>query len=210
MILISTMNITRTLERGEFYCPQCGTLQNHRLRSRRTFLTLYFIPTVPISAAEPFVQCDACTTTWDPTVLEMDRHAHEKVRESQFRDEAIRAAVLVTLENDDISESEIESLLAISDLLLEYPINREELGRLCGVARDLGVELENYVTTVSPRWTVSQRLLALQAIFLAATAGDNELSSTKLSKLQTMRDLLELSETEFQAAIDDALAYDRV
>lgn len=210
MIMIGTTNITRTLELGEFYCPQCGTLQAHRLRTRRPFLTLYFIPTIPIGGPEPFVQCDQCKATWDTTVLEMDRETHEEIQQSRFRDEAIRAAVLVTLDDDEMTEPEVESLMKIADRLLEQPIDREELGRLCSVARDVGVRTDHYVMTVSKRWNVQQRLIALQAMFLAATAGDADLSPQRLQDLQAMRDILHLTETEFEAAIEDALAYDQV
>ena len=60
MILIGTMNIKRTRERGEFYCPTCTAQQSYRRRSSRPFLTLYFIPVVPIGGLEWFVQCDHC------------------------------------------------------------------------------------------------------------------------------------------------------
>ena len=75
MILIGTMNISTTRDRGNFYCPSCAVDQTYRLRARRPFLTLYFIPTVPVAAAELFVQCDECRATWDVSVLEMDRES---------------------------------------------------------------------------------------------------------------------------------------
>src|SRR6056297_2560574 len=97
MILIGTMNLTRTLDRGNFYCPTCGTTETYRLRARRPFLTLYFVPTVPIGGAESFVQCDQCRECWDETVLEMDRESHEVAAQEQFLDEAMRSAILVVL-----------------------------------------------------------------------------------------------------------------
>ncbi|MCM2371820.1 zinc ribbon domain-containing protein [Aporhodopirellula aestuarii] len=203
------MNLTRTRERGDFYCPTCGATQSYRLRARRPFLTLYLIPTVPIGAPELFVQCDHCRSSWDETVLQMDRAAHELVQEEKFRDEAIRSAVLMTLVDDVISEPEIESLLSLSAVLFDRPIDREELGRLCSIARQAGIQVNNYVLTVSKRWTMQQRLLALQGMFLAATAAEEEdgLSKKKLATLRSMRDLLELTDQEFETAIDDALNY---
>ncbi|MFG0291404.1 MAG: zinc-ribbon domain-containing protein [Rhodopirellula sp. JB044] len=208
MILIGTMNLTRTRERGEFYCPTCGATRSYRLRARRPFLTLYFIPTVPIGAAELFIQCDDCRSSWDESVLEMDQAAHQLVQEEKFRDEAIRSAVLITLVDDNVSEPEIQSLLELSDVLFDRPIDREELGRLCSIARQAGIQANNYVLTVSKRWTMQQRLLALQGMFLAATATEEDVSPEKLKMLQSMRDLLELTDQEFEVAIDDALNYD--
>lgn len=210
MILIGTMNLTRTRERGDFYCPTCSASQTYRLRARRPFLTLYFIPTVPIGSAETFVHCDGCRSSWDETVLHMDQATHEQVQEDQFRDEAVRSAVLMTLIDDAITEPEIQSLQAIADLLFDRPLDREELGRLSSIARQSGVHAGNYVLSVSQRWTMQQRMLALQGMFLASTAGDEELSPPKLAELKAMRDLLELSDDEYQAAIDDALQYEFV
>jgi hypothetical protein len=210
MILIGTMPLTRTLERGEFYCPTCAATQTYRLRSRRPFLTLYFIPTVPIGETELFVQCDHCRATWDVSVLEMDRTAHQRVQEEQYRDEAVRSAILIALVDQTISEAEIETLLRVSDVLFDRPTNREELGRLYSIARQAGIRASNYVLSVSQRWTMPQRLLALQAMFLVATATEEEISAEKLQVLKSMRDLLELTDDEYQAAIDDALNYDIV
>jgi hypothetical protein len=210
MILIGSMNITRTRERGEFYCPQCGGLQTHRLRARRPFLTIYFIPVLPIGGAEVFVQCDKCRATWDETVLSIDKAQHEAIQQSQFRDEAIRSAILVALADGGISENEIATLLAIAETIFDQPLDREELGRLSSVAAQTGIDADRYVMTVSKRWNVEQRLLALQGMFLAATAGEETPSAKKMAMLKSMRDVLNLTETEFQTAIDDALQYDLV
>lgn len=210
MILISTMDLTRTRETGNFYCPTCGVSESYRLRARRTFLTLYFIPTVPIAAAELFVQCDQCKSNWDPSVLHMDQAAHQRVQAEQFRDEAIRSAVLMALEEDDITEPQVQTLTHISDLLFDRPIDREELGRLCSIARQSGIQPANYVLTVSRRWTMNQRLLALQGMFLAASAEQEPLTDKTIQTLAKMRDLLQLTDHEFRVAIDDALEYEWV
>tara|TARA_A100001391_G_scaffold187526_2_gene157431 strand:- start:496 stop:918 length:423 start_codon:yes stop_codon:yes gene_type:complete len=140
----------------------------------------------------------------------MDQATHEQVREDQFRDEAIRATVLMTLVDDTITEPEIQSLQMIADTLFDRPLDREELGRLSSIARQSGIKASNYVLSVSKRWTPQQRMLALQGMFLAATAGEEDLSDEKLGTLKVMRDLLELTAAEYEAAIDDALQYEFV
>ncbi len=209
MILIGTMNLTGTRDRGNFYCPSCSVTQTYRLRARRPWLTLYFIPTVPVGGAELFVQCDSCKATWDPTVLEMDEAAHEAAREDQFRDEAMRASLLVVLADGEISEAEIEALQRIASRLLERHVDREELGWLCSTAEQSGVKADNYVLSVSRRWTQDQRIRALQAMFLAASA-EGEMGESQLKILTTMREMLEMSEPEYQAAIEGALEWESV
>lgn len=207
MILIGTMNITLTRDRGDFYCPHCGQTETYRLRSRRPFLTLYLIPTVPVGGAELFVQCDQCRETWDPTVLEMDQQVHEHIREEQFREEALRASVLVVIADGDITEQEISALQQLTPRLLDRRLDREELGELCSIAEQNQIQAVNYVLTVSRRWTESQKIKALQAMFLAATA-DRDLEGSRIKILAEMRDTLGLTDLQYQRAIETALEWE--
>ncbi len=204
MILIGTMNLTRTVDRGNFFCPTCGGTSTYRQRSRRPFLTIYFIPTVPVGASEPFIQCDLCKSKWDLSVLEMDRADHEKAQQEQFYDEALKSALLMVLIDGKTSEREIESLLHIGNELLARELDRESLGQLCSIALQNKIKAENYVLTVSRRWTPPQRILALQAMFLAATA-DGELSAARLKTLAELRKTLDLTDTEYESAIEEAM-----
>lgn len=209
MILIGTMNLTRTREQGSFYCPTCGGTQTYRLRARRPFLTLYFIPTVPIGAPELFVQCDQCRECWDASVLQMDRDAHETARREQFLEEAVRSAILVVLADGEISEPEIEALQRLASRLFDRPFDREELGELCSIAAQNRIEAKNYVLTVSRRWSHDQRILALQAMFLAATA-EGELGPRQIRLLSQLREILDLTDQEYEQAIEGALEWEAV
>jgi uncharacterized tellurite resistance protein B-like protein len=209
MILIGTMNLTRTRDRGNFYCPTCALTQTYRLRARRPWLTLYFIPTVPVGAVEEFVQCDQCRSTWDLSVLAMDQQSHELAQEQQFRDEALRASVLIVIADGQISENEIEALQRIGTRLLERPVERDELGHLCSVAQQNQIEAANYVLTVSKRWSQEQRSRALQAMFLAATA-DGQMGESQIKVLTRMREILEFTDNEYEDAIEEALTWEAV
>lgn len=209
MILIGTMNLTGTRDRGNFHCPSCELTQTYRLRARRPWLTLYFIPTVPVGNVEMFVECDHCLSHWDPTVLEMDRHSHAALKEEQFRNEALRAALLIVLLDGHISQNEIESLQRIASHLLEREVDREELGFLCSTAQQTGIEATHYVISVSKRWNENQRRRALQAMFLAATA-EGDMGQKQVKTLAMMRETLEMTDSDYQAAIEDALSWESV
>lgn len=209
MILIGTMNLTRTRERGNFYCPTCALTQTYRLRARRPWLTLYFIPTLPIGKVETFVQCDQCRSTWDSTVLELDQASHQALQNDQFRDEAVRATLLIVLADGHISTAEIAAVQRIASHLLEREIDREELGWLCSTAQQSNIEASNYVLTVSRRWDSQQRTKALQAMFLAASA-EGDMGPKQISTLAKMREILELTNAEYEAAIEGALEWESV
>lgn len=209
MILIGTMNLTRTRQTGQFYCPSCACSQEYRLRSRRPFLTLYFIPVVPIGSAEMFVYCTGCREKWDPTVLELDQREHEAIQTEQFRDEALRSAILIVLEDGDISESEIDALQRIAFRLFDRQLDRDELGELCSIAQQNKIVARNYALTVSKRWSETQKSEALGAMFLAATA-EGKMEQPQMNVLTEMQAILNLTEQEYQQAIENALQWEQV
>ncbi len=200
MIVIGSMNITTTRDRGNFQCPKCRTPQPYRLRARRPFLTLYWIPVIPIGGAELSVKCDGCRSTWDETVLTMDTHP-APTDEQMFRDEAIRSAVLVVLSDGVISENEIEALLQIANVRFDRSMDREELGELCSIAMQNKIQATDYVLTISRGWSFDQRTRALQAMFIAASA-NGALSAKQVETLATMCELLEFSQSEYESAIE--------
>lgn len=204
MIFIGTVNLTRTRDEGNFLCPACGVSQGYRLRTTRAWLTLYFIPTIPVSNYESFVQCDHCKANWDPSVLEMDHFHHCDVAEEQFCDEALRAAVLVVLADNQITENEIRTLQMVASHLLKRPVERDELGQICSSAQQHRIEPANYVLTVSRPWNQKQRVRALQAMFLAAAA-DGPLGELQVGILARMQKIFDLTDAEYHRAIEQAV-----
>lgn len=207
MILIGTMNITRTRGQGDFHCPTCGSFREYVLKSRRPFLTLYFIPTVPIGASELFVRCNGCKSNWDPAILDMNARDHQHAQDTRFRIEAFRAAVLVVLHGGDINAREIATLLDIGKRILPEPIDREALGQLCSSATQNRVSAENYVRSVCRAWSTEQKQLALQAMFVAATA-DSGLDAKTLALLASLRNAMNLTDSEYESAIEAAVQWD--
>lgn len=207
MILIGTVNITRTRGAGDFHCPTCGQIREYQLKSRRPFLTLYFIPTVPIGGAEFFVRCRGCRSHWDPAILHLDADAHREMREQQFGGEAFRSAVLAAMEGGEMSHERIETLIRIGERLLCEPIDREDVGRLCSSAKQNGITAENYVRSVSGNWDTEQQDFALQAMFVAAAA-EGELSESAVRLLASLRQILDLTDAEYQAAIEAATLWE--
>src|ERR1051326_387841 len=50
----------RTTGQGLFHCPRCGGDRQYRHRSGRRFLTLFFIPVIPLTKAGEHAQCTTC------------------------------------------------------------------------------------------------------------------------------------------------------
>jgi predicted RNA-binding Zn-ribbon protein involved in translation (DUF1610 family) len=44
------------------HCPQCGQPMRFRDATRRTYLTLFFIPILPLGAGRDGLACESCNT----------------------------------------------------------------------------------------------------------------------------------------------------
>lgn len=71
LIIFGLRVFFRTLGEGVFHCQRCGGDRNYRLRSGRRFITLFFIPVVPLGTVGQHVQCATCRTRYHADVLRL-------------------------------------------------------------------------------------------------------------------------------------------
>ena len=63
--------VYRTLGKGEFFCRRCGGDRGYRHRSGRRFITVFFIPLIPLTKTGEHVQCMTCKTRYVTEVLKL-------------------------------------------------------------------------------------------------------------------------------------------
>lgn len=71
--------IYRTLGRGAFFCRRCGGDREYRRRTGRRFVTVFFIPLVPLMPTGEHVQCLTCKTRYVTEVLKLPTSAAMQV-----------------------------------------------------------------------------------------------------------------------------------
>jgi hypothetical protein len=63
--------IYRTLGNGVFFCRRCGGDREYRHRAGRRFITVFFIPLIPLTKTGQHVQCRTCKTRYVTEVLKL-------------------------------------------------------------------------------------------------------------------------------------------
>ena len=218
MILIGTMNWSSTLNRGMFQCPNCQTRESYRQKTSRPFLTLYFIPVLPIGGLEEFVQCGRCKEAFDPAILatnmlhsSTDNQASGAAsanksaapgRDDSFEKELLTVIALIMIEDGQVTEAEISVARKLYESITRISISREELGRTCSQVRIRHVHLPSLLTSAAQRRTHEEKLLIVQAMFGVAGA-DGAISPGRLQALMQAQTILQLDEAEFQRAVSD-------
>lgn len=223
MILIGTMNWVSTRLRGLFRCPECGSSQSFRLRASRPFLTLYFIPILPIGSLQEYVECARCKSSYEPDILAAtmmpsggtwtptdglatsplprpQQSLEEGLQASPFPEDLLKVIALIMVEDGHVTESEIRVARRLFENMVEQNLSREELGQMCGFVQQKRLSTPNFLATAKNRRTHDEKLLMVQAIFGVAGA-DGEITPKRMQSLIKAQSLLELDELEFQRAI---------
>ncbi|MFK7736919.1 MAG: zinc-ribbon domain-containing protein [Pirellulaceae bacterium] len=215
MLLIGTMNWASTRARGVFNCPECGGSQQYRHRTSRPFLTLYFIPILPIGGIQEYVECTECRSSFEPVILDakysspLERDsesggAEESTMEvASFESDMRTAIALMMVEDGHVTESEIVVARRVYENIVERNISREELGHACSEVRLQQLNSVSFLATAAARRNLSERIQLVQATFAVASV-EGELSPGRLNSLKRMKSILKLDEAEFQEAIEEA------
>jgi hypothetical protein len=72
MLLIWGLRVIyRTLGQGVFFCRRCGGDREYRHRAGRRFITVFFIPLIPLAKTGQHVQCLMCKSRYVTEVLKL-------------------------------------------------------------------------------------------------------------------------------------------
>lgn len=209
MIFIGTMDWASTRLRGMFVCPNCGTNEAFRLRASRPFLTLYFIPIIPIGGLNEFVQCSTCKNAFETVVL-ANRMLPETISASPaasvpaeahpMEHDLLRVLALMMIEDGHVTENEIRIARRVFENMTEQNLTREELGHACSQVKLHRLTTLSFLATAARRRSHDEKMLLVQAMFAVAGA-DGEITAGRIRSLMQSQELLELEEREFQTAI---------
>jgi hypothetical protein len=209
MIVIGSMEWASTIQRGEFFCPVCNAAKTYQRKVSRPFLTLYFVPIVPIGGLREFVICRSCRERFDPSILVADTAAemltapNVSTQPAPFETEILRLMALIMVEDDHVSESEVDMATRVYRGMAGRDLQRTELERACREVIALRINAARYVGIAGEGMTHDEKLKAVQAMFAVAGA-EGQISPRRLRSLMDAQQQLKLSEIDFQTAVKEA------
>ena len=70
MIIFGTRQRFKTIDTGEFYCPQCRARRSYVHKQARPYFALYFVPVFPVGQGHDLIECGTCGTQFTMDVLQ--------------------------------------------------------------------------------------------------------------------------------------------
>jgi uncharacterized tellurite resistance protein B-like protein len=203
MIIIGSTQLTFTKKDGTFHCPDCDQNSAYRQRYKREFLTVYFIPLIPLQKLEEFVECSTCKHTFEPHIATMTA---EEIRASRRRGhtEMIRRALVVIVGADNqVTENELQ---AVQDFALQNDladVTIEQILHEAASVRQSGMDALQYISHVATQLPEEDKDRLVYHAFLAATA-DGELSDTRQGILAKLPEAIGVPQDRFREIVANA------
>lgn len=211
MLLIGTMNWSSTRLKGVFHCPHCDANQNFRLKATRPFLTLYFIPVIPIGGLQEFVECQSCREAFESIVLAnhmlpsdtpaSEGDASNKSSEPTFEHDLLHVIALMMVEDGHVTEGEIEVAQRIFENMTDRALSRDQLGNACSQVQQHRLSVLSFLATSASRRMHEEKLLMLQAMFAVAGA-DGQVTDGRMQAILSARTTMAIEPQEFEGAIN--------
>jgi hypothetical protein len=201
MILIGEMNITYTKGVGEFYCPRCENEHPCQHKRVRRFLTIYFIPLVPLDLVSEHIRCLSCREDLPLQSMQLGKEDYERERVREFAGDVKRVMVLTMLADDVIEEEEVEVIQQFYRRLGEEELTEEQILHEAEQARRAGTSAALYARAIAGRRTDDEKAWIIRGAFAVATA-NGDLSEERLQELMELPKALQVEEARFRDIID--------
>jgi uncharacterized tellurite resistance protein B-like protein len=201
MIIIGTMGIPFTRQKGTFYCPHCREETPYRDRQVRRFLTVYFIPLIPLDKMEEYVECRRCRGRFEREMLSYNAEQAA----NNFRGYVRFTMALVAVADGSVSEEERETYRELLRRLYGVMPTREEAARDLEGAENSQPSVSWYLRTINKHLNREEKRTLVQYAFLMASAGGS-ISDERNSNLALFPSALGLSADDFKQFISDVVA----
>ncbi len=201
MIIVGTTGITFTKEEYSFFCPDCGETSVGHRKEVRQFLTLYFIPLIPLSVSRQFIECDQCRAAFEMDVL----NYRPEEDWGRFIMDLVNVMILTMIADGTVDDQEVETIQRIYRDLTGDDLAREQLDERVALAGQSDIEAVVYVGQMASALDEQKRAVVIKCAFLVASA-TGELQDAQSEQLQLIGDALNISDDKYRQYIEEAMA----
>lgn len=201
-VIYGTRGITFTKEGGMFHCPSCKSSQGYRFRAVRRFFTLFFIPLIPLDKVGEYIECDKCSGTFVPRVLE------QVLPDDKFKayyEEVMQITLIkMMLADGKVENTEKYMVMSILNKFCSTEIQIEELDKLVEKVKNDRKTIEDYLKQIKPSLNENGKELIVRGAILVSMA-DQEMAQSERNLIMQISRSLEFSSNRANELINKSL-----
>ncbi|MHB0957318.1 MAG: TerB family tellurite resistance protein [Pirellulaceae bacterium] len=206
MIIVGSIELKFTKGIGIFACPTCEQERTYRHRTRREFLTLYFIPLIPLQARGEFIECMTCRGTFPVELAEMTVERLQQQKRQHVCELIRRVLVTIVALDNEVTDEELEAVREFAADHGQPAITREQILQEAVTVRAAQFDPLAYIRAIAPQLGADDKETLLYYAFLAATAA-GELSETRQDFLAQLPEAVGVPEMRFREIVLRAVGH---
>ena len=130
MILFgNNKGLTKSIEKGDFHCPNCDSVQSFDLKSVRRYVTLYEIPVIPREQLGEYVECLVCLDTYKPIILEPKVNLSQKEFKAEYHAAIKEVMIRMMIADGEVKNAEVKMMQTIYEKVTKNTIQADQLRR---------------------------------------------------------------------------------
>lgn len=176
-IIYGSRGVTSTVATGQFFCPQCGSVQAYARKDVRRYFSLFFIPMIPLEKTGDYVECQRCRGTFKPEVLAesvqrdlREEAGRERVVRARFDRAVKRAMFLVARSDGPADEKGIDAIAAMQTQARGSPVSAEDIRAELAAFDETEESVLAELAELGEDLSDERKELLLQAAAMVATA----------------------------------------
>jgi len=202
MILFGTRGVKSTIKLGSFNCPQCEESRSYRHQKVTNFLTLFFIPLIPLGSAGEYVECSDCKSTFVPQVLinNPDKDGVLAIYEKAIR----HSMILIMLAGGAIKEKKKEKVLQIINKFGSHDLSMSGLESNIHLVKEKSEDITTYLKKVGPLLNEHGKGIIIKCA-LAVASLEGKIEDTELHLISKMERSMKMSSSQVKGIINERL-----
>lgn len=202
MIIFGTKEITLTVKKGQFLCPNCNSINQFQHKKIIKFFHLYWVPIIPLNTVIQFVQCSVCRATYETEVLDFKMNFNDSGIQSIFEQAIQQAMIQILLADGDINKDEMKMAQLIIN---RFSYKEISLADLENVVRKIEVKQEpisKYLTGIAPLLNDQEKEGILKC-GLKVASSDGKVDDFEISIILEIANSLGVSQSRLKELMKD-------
>jgi tellurite resistance protein len=203
--------VTRTLGRGDFFCPECETRRPYSHQRVQARFAVFYVSVLPLDELGEYLECGACRGTFRTAVLDHqgerrpDRDHIRRRFEAEFRPAVLRIMILMMMVDGRIDAREKRMIIDVNERLTGRTLSLEAIDEHSDAVRLAGRSALDYATSVAPLLNEPGKELVLKAAFSVAVA-DGRVQEVERTLMHRLGRALGMSAGHVRAVLAESTA----
>ena len=200
MLIWGTKAVKRSIDTGEFHCPQCRSKQAYKLMSVRKHGHVYWIPLFGMGEATEYVECSRCGGQFVPEVLDRVVPSEEDFHKA-FLAATVATMVAVAGADGRVDDTEIEAIQGLVERFVGSPVDRAVVQDWAREPAEVALaKAESLLTSLGSGISDEGREMLVRVALHIAVA-DGDLADAEFAAIQRIATALRLSPAHFSGLL---------